>query len=85
MTNPPPPNAKLLFNPGRLVMTPGAMGRCSAVRMLACLIRHVGGDWGCVSEADKQENDLAIRQRLRIVSAYPIDPMQPSKGYGANP
>src|SRR5882757_8344608 len=84
MTNPRTPKAKLLFNPGKLVMTPGAMGRCPPARMLACLIQHVGGDWGCVCDADKKENELAIKEQLRIVSAYPIDPTQPSKGYGAN-
>jgi hypothetical protein len=30
----------------------------------------VHGDWGEVPEVDKQENELAVEQRLRILSAY---------------
>jgi hypothetical protein len=42
------------------------------------------GDWGCVCDADKRTNDLALKHGDRILSAYPIDPSQPSQGYGDN-
>ncbi len=30
----------------------------------------MNGDWGDVSEADKQENEVSIEQRFRILSVY---------------
>ena len=32
--------------------------------------RHARGDWGVVSESDAHENDLAVQDGGRIVSAY---------------
>ena len=34
------------------------------------LERHARGDWGDLSEEDKQENELAVEQGFRILSAY---------------
>ena len=34
------------------------------------LDRHVNGDWGDVTDADKQENEVSIEQGFRILSAY---------------
>jgi len=36
----------------------------------AFLDRHVNGDWGNVTDADKQENEGAVEQGFRILSAY---------------
>ena len=62
------------FEPGRIVATPGALEafRASGVEPLALLQRHLGGDWGDLSEADKAENELSLRQGFRILSAYKL-------------
>ena len=34
------------------------------------LPNHVNGDWGEVPDEDKRENELAVEQGFRILSAY---------------
>jgi len=34
------------------------------------LKRHASGDWGDLCEEDKQENELSLKQGLRLFSAY---------------
>lgn len=76
--------AKPKFALGQIVSTPGALDACSQDHMLACLLRHVRGDWGIVCAEDAASNDAAIKEGLRVLSAYPIDPSKPSKGHGSN-
>ena len=78
------PLTQRLFPLGSIVATPGALAACSQHHLVACLIRHVSGDWGVVCPEDRAANDSALRCGLRLLSAYPIDPRQPSKGHGAN-
>jgi hypothetical protein len=33
---------------------------------------------------DAEENVLSIREGFRVLSAYPIDPSKPCKGFGGN-
>ena len=47
-------------------------------------MRHLTGDWGCVCGDDRAVNDDAVKIGERILSAYPINPAQPSKGFGDN-
>ena len=72
------------FELGLIVATPGALGACSNAYMQKCLARHLTGDWGNVSDDDKQENELALSEGLRILSAYRIDPAKPCEGFGEN-
>jgi len=60
------------FPLGRVVATPGALRALEKAEQLPAefLDRHVNGDWGDVSEADKQENEVAVEQGFRILSAY---------------
>jgi len=37
------------------------------------LNRHVKGDWGELGDEDRLENDLSLKQRLRLLSAYNDD------------
>jgi hypothetical protein len=64
------PEAK--FTLGQLVATPGALETisCYGINPLELLGRHVTGDWGDLSPADKRENDFSVHRRLRILSAY---------------
>ena len=32
--------------------------------------RHQAGDWGDVSEHDRQENELSLKQGFRLLSVY---------------
>lgn len=63
------------FGLGRLVMTPGAMevfgGDADKVRPF--IDRHVNGDWGDLDDEDKRTNDTAVKEGMRILSAYHHD------------
>jgi len=60
------------FPLGRVVATPGALNALEKAEQHPAefLDRHVNGDWGEVPDADKQENELAVEQGFRILSAY---------------
>ena len=62
------------FSPGRLVATPGALAAFEAAgeEPWDYLLRHLAGDWGELDEEDKQENEYALRNSLRVLSAYPL-------------
>ena len=72
------------FELGQIVATPGAMEACSNVYMQRCLARHLTGDWGCICAEDNEANEDALSTGERILSAYPIDPAEPSEGFGVN-
>ena len=72
------------FSLGQIVATRGALAAVPPSRMKEGLARHARGDWGCVCREDAEQNDLAVGEGLRILSAYPIDPSRPAKGHGAN-
>lgn len=63
---------KPLFSLGQIVATPGALSAlgddCTTAESL--LQRHVTGDWGELSEEDRQENAFSVREGFRILSAY---------------
>ena len=60
------------FPLGQVVATPGALSALEKAEQLPAefLDRHVNGDWGDVTDADKQENEVSIEQGFRILSAY---------------
>ena len=61
-----------LFNPGRIVATPGAMDALNDSPMQAAMLlgRHMGGDWGDICEEDSRANTAALRYGNRLVSVY---------------
>jgi len=62
---------KQLFQLGHVVMTPGAAGL--SVDFSPYLARHARGDWGDkLDPFDRQQNDLALKQGFRILSAYNV-------------
>jgi hypothetical protein len=73
-----------LFELGQVVSTPGAMEACSPEHLATCLRRHASGDWGVVDVEDAESNKEAVKAGLRILSAYPIDPAKPCRGFGEN-
>jgi hypothetical protein len=64
------------FRPGRLVSTPGALKALEEAQDpsmgMGLLQRHLDGDWGEVSEEDREANDSALENGGRLFSAYRI-------------
>ena len=71
------PRKTPLFPLGRITSTIPAHEAIPLGHGFHCLIRHVTGDWGVLSDDDKASNDRAVKDGDRILSAYPIDPAQP--------
>ena len=61
----------MLFNPGTIVATPGALELAEqGVNLLAYLQRHLKSDWGELCPEDKAENNLSLRCGYRLLSSY---------------
>lgn len=60
------------FTLGRLVATPGALKVLGSSEETPAdfLARHARGEWGCISPEDARENDRAVEEGDRILSAY---------------
>jgi len=68
-------NKAVRFRMGRTVMTRGvndlvAENTAFAKFVVESLVRHATGDWGNLSAEDKEENDLSLKQGLRLFSSY---------------
>jgi hypothetical protein len=63
---------QLRFPLGQTCATPGALEALSEAGQDAAqfLSRHQAGDWGNLSDEDKQENEFSVDKDLRIFSAY---------------
>ena len=61
-----------LFPLGQVVATPGALEALADANQSPAefLSRHVSGDWGQLCREDKRTNGDALRNGLRILSAY---------------
>ena len=64
--------AQPLFDLGPVKITSGAMEALERNRMSGeeLLSRHVSGDWGIVSDGDKEANDEALKSGDQLLSAY---------------
>ena len=60
----------MLFQPGQIVATRGALSVLSIEDLMKALGRHLSGDWGDLSAEDKQENDFSVNNGFRIISSY---------------
>ena len=60
------------FRLGKLYITPGALEALyhNYTTGAEYLTRHLSGDWGDVSEEDKESNNQALESGARILSAY---------------
>lgn len=65
-----------LFDPGQIVSTPAALAALQAagINPQALLDKHLSGEWGDLTQADKEENDFSLANGYRILSAYEIEP-----------
>jgi len=64
----------ILFEPGRVVATPGALEAMAENNILSLdlLSRHICGDWGVVPKEDAQANVDALKYGARVFSSYPM-------------
>lgn len=76
-----------LFALGELIVTPAARHvlRQAAVPLGDLLDRHQRGDWGQVDEIDRRQNELGVRMRLRIRSAYAVPAGTATEAQGNGP
>lgn len=58
------------FRLGHIVSTPDALSRLTNEDILMGIQRHQAGDWGDVSEEDRQENELSLKEGFRLLSVY---------------
>ena len=58
------------FRLGKIVSTPNALEHISPEDILSAIQRHQAGDWGNVTEEDRQANDQALVEGTRILSVY---------------
>lgn len=75
MTDPAVPDSPQPRLPlGRLLATPAALNalQTAGVSIFALVNRHSRGDWGDLSDEDRQHNDLAAIAGQRVLSAYPL-------------
>ena len=69
---------KPLFELGQTVATPGALRALAEANVgtWTYLKRYLTGDWGDLDREDAAANDEAVRQGLRILSAYTLPTQQ---------
>jgi hypothetical protein len=59
---------------GRVVATPGALKLFmeAGAHPFDYLARHATGDWGELCAFDRRQNEIALREGLRVLSSYPV-------------
>ena len=59
---------------GQVVATPGALKLLGKVREhpFEYLARHATGDWGELCAFDRRQNEIALREGLRVLSSYDV-------------
>ena len=72
--NAPDFTAPARFSTGQLVATPTALSVLVSLRVSpwSLLERHIHGDWGDLDEHDCQENERALQEGDRLLSAYSL-------------
>lgn len=61
---------KAKFPMGQVVATRDALASLTPIDILSALLRHQTGDWGDVDEHDRQQNEFALQNGLRLLSVY---------------
>ena len=59
---------------GRVVATPGALELLKGAggNPFDYLARHATGDWGNLCAFDRRQNEIALREGLRVLSSYDV-------------
>ncbi len=58
------------FRLGKIVTTANAKSQLTQEDILMGIQRHQAGDWGEVSEEDRRENELSLKEGFRLWSVY---------------
>ena len=59
------------FELGKVMMTVGANTKLECTSVAEILLgRYANGDWGNLSDDDKQENEIALKQNYRLLGSY---------------
>lgn len=58
------------FELGQTAITPNAMSTIHTEDIVSSLSRPMRGDWGDVTEDDRAENDLSLKEGFRLFSVY---------------
>jgi hypothetical protein len=58
------------FEPGQVLVTPGAHEALTHADIVTAMRRHLAGDWGEVPPEDAEENEVSLREGYRLLSAY---------------
>lgn len=58
------------FPLGRLLITARARDEVHPIDVVAAIRRHASGDWGELTQSDKDLNDQAVAEGARLLSAY---------------
>ena len=74
---------------GHTVLTRGVYellqrSKLSEDYLCSCIMRHATGDFGIQDPEDQKTNAHAFKHNGRVLSAYPLDPALPCKGWGDN-
>lgn len=69
------PENRVLFSPGQVVTTPGALEAMAINQCLPLnlLHKHLTGDWGEVPPEDAEANREALQNGSRLLSSYPLE------------
>ena len=69
------PEGAILFSPGRVLLTRGAMKALAAAGQVPShfLERHICGHWGNVDAHDTNANNQAMKTGLRLLSSYEMN------------
>ncbi|MFO1486413.1 MAG: hypothetical protein U1F71_23825 [Verrucomicrobiaceae bacterium] len=59
-----------LFPLGQLFATPGVLTDVAAEEISTAIARHAMGDWGDLNPEDIAENNRALKEGSRLLSAY---------------
>jgi len=68
-------DAKPLFHPGSIVITPGAEAafKAEGASITALIERHVSGDWGEeIADEDRRFNNKGVNTGDRLLTAYTL-------------
>lgn len=60
----------ILFPLGQLCATPGILAEVSPEEIAVAVTRHASGDWGDLCQEDIDENQRALKENCRLLSAY---------------
>ena len=66
------PKRQRVFELGQILSTPGALAALQKAGQEPgdFLRRHVGCDWGDLSDEDQKENDYSLGHGFRLLSSY---------------